>query len=170
MIEVPVRIERAFRLDASAEAAWAWLRDVPRWGALFPGVASVEPYAAPPGGAPGGAPGGRGGADAFVWTMEPMGPPGGRVTTVYACRYRADDDARALTWTPVEGVGNARFAGAAALRDVAGGAAGTLRLEAALQVPAPRFVRAVVEPAVAFEMGRMTDEFIVRLGEAVRGR
>ena len=164
MIEVAVRVERAFRLAAPPAEAWALLRDVPRWGALFPGVASVEPYAAPPDTADG-----RGGADAFVWTMEPMGPPGGRVTTVYACRYRADDDARRLTWTPVEGVGNARFSGAAALRDDAGGAAGTLRLEAALQVPAPRFARAVVEPAVAFEMGRMTDGFLDRLGAALGG-
>lgn len=165
MIEVPVRVDRAFSLAAPPEAAWAWLRDVPRWGALFPGVASVEPHAAPP------APGDAGGAvplGAFVWRMEPMGPPGGRVTTVYACRYLADDDALALAWRPVEGVGNARFSGGAALRPAPGGAAGTLRLEAALRVPAPRFVRGVVEPAVAFEMGRMTDEFLRRLGEAIR--
>ena len=161
MIEVPVRIERAFRLPAPPAEAWAWLRDVPRWGALFPGVAAVEPFAAPPDGR-------EGGAGAFLWTMEPMGPPGGRVTTVYACRYRADDAARALTWTPVDDVGNARFAGSADLRGDAGGAAGTLRLEATLQIPAPRFARAVVEPAVAFEMGRMTDGFLDRLAEAVR--
>ena len=165
MIEVPVRIERAFRLPAPPAEAWVWLRDVPRWGALFPGVAAVEPFAAPPEAAP---PAGGGGAGAFLWTMEPMGPPGGRVTTVYACRYRADDVARTLAWTPVEGVGNARFAGSADLRGGTGGAAGTLRLEATLQIPAPRFARAVVEPAVAFEMGRMTDGFLDRLAEAVR--
>ena len=164
MIEVPVRVERAFALAAPPEAAWAWLRDVPRWGALFPGVASVRPYDAPPAT---GAENGATSLGAFVWQMEPMGPPGGRVTTVYACRYLADDDGLALAWRPVEGVGNARFAGGAALRPAPGGAAGTLRLEAALQVPAPRFVRAVVEPAVAAEMGRMTNEFLRRLGRAV---
>ena len=162
MIEVPVRVERAFRLAAPPPATWALLRDVPRWGALFPGVASVEPYGAPPGGG--------GGAGTWVWTMEPMGPPGGRVTTVYACHYHADDAARTLAWTPVEGVGNARFEGAVALREVPGGVAGRLRLEAALQIPAPRFARAVVEPAVAFEMGRMTDGFLDRLRAAVGPR
>ena len=159
MIEVPVRVERSFQLPAPPEGAWALLRDVPRWGALFPGVASVEPYAAPP----------ADGADAFLWTMEPMGPPGGRVTTVYACRYAADMSARTLTWTPIEGVGNARFEGAASLREVPGGAAGTLRLNAVLQIPAPRFVRRMVEPAVAFEMGRMTDGFLDRLRAELGG-
>ncbi|MDT0632392.1 SRPBCC family protein [Rubrivirga sp. S365] len=163
MIEVSVQVERAFHLPAPPAAAWAWLRDVPRWGALFPGVASVEPYEG------GAAEGGAESADAFVWTMEPMGPPGARVTTVYACRYHADDGAYALSWTPIDGVGNARFAGGVALRDAPGGAAGTLRLEATLEVPAPRFARGVVEPAVAFEMGRMTDGFLDRLGGAVAG-
>lgn len=161
MIEVPVRVERLFRLPAPPDEAWALLRDVPRWAALFPGVASIEPYAP--------AEGGRGGAGAFLWTMEPMGPPGGRVTTVYACDYTADDAARTLTWTPIESVGNARFEGEAALHEAPGGAAGTLRLEAALQIPAPRFVRAVVEPAVAAEMGRMTDGFLSRLRAAMGG-
>ena len=150
MIEVPVRIERSFRLPAPPERAWAVLHDVPRWGALFPGVASIEPY-------------GPGGAGAYLWTMEPMGPPGGRVTTVYACDYAADEAAHTLAWTPIEGVGNARFAGHAGLREAAGGAAGTLVLQAALRIPAPRFVRGVVAPAVAFEMGRMTDGFLDRL-------
>ena len=106
--------------------------------------------------------------DAFLWQMDPLGPPGVQVRTVYACRYRRQPGP-ALAWTPVEGVGNARFGGAVRLAARDGGTAGTLRLEAALEVPAPRFARAVVEPAVALEMGRMTDTFLVRLDRALGG-
>ena len=155
MIEVHTQIERAFRLAAAPDAAWALLQDVPRWGALFPRVASVEPYPAA-------------GPDAFLWRMDPLGPPGVQVRTVYACRYRRQPGP-ALEWTPVEGVGNAQFDGAVRLAACPGGTAGTLRLAAALDIPAPRFARAVVEPAVALEMGRMTDTFLARLDRALGG-
>ena len=156
MVHARSRIDRRFRLGASVEAAWALLRDVPRWGALFPGVASVGPFDA--GGQPG---------ESFVWRMAPMGPPGGRVETVYACRYAADPEAHTLTWTPVEDVGNARFAGSCALWADGAATAGRLQLDATLQIPAPSFVRALVEPAVALEMGRMTDTFLGRLDRAL---
>lgn len=153
MIAVTAHVARAFRLDASASAAWALLRDVPRWGVLFPHVEAVEPL--------------PGEAGAFVWRMSPLGPPGGRVGVVYACRYAADEAARTLVWTPVEGVGNARFEGAAALVEGAdGGTSGTLRLDATLHIPAPSFLRGLVEAGVTTEMGRMTDTFLGRLDVA----
>lgn len=155
MIEVQTRVERAFRLAASPDAAGAFLADVPRWGALFPRVASVEPLP-------------DAGPDAFLWRLDPLGPPGVEVRTVYACRYRWGPG-HDLAWTPVEGVGNARFEGGVRLADGAPGTAGALRLEATLDVPAPRFVRAVVEAAVNVEMGRMTDTFLDRLDDALRG-
>ena len=155
MIRTTARVRRDFRLAAPVEAAWTLLSDVPRWGALFPHVETVEPLAD----------GGR--QPAFVWRMAPLGPPGGRVRTVYACRYAADPETHTLTWTPVEGVGNARFDGACALRADGAATAGALRLDATLEIPAPSFVRAVVEPAVAVEMGRMTDTFLERLGRAL---
>ena len=156
MVHARSRVERQFRLGAPVEAAWELLRDVPRWGVLFPHVVSVEPFDAD---------GPRG--EAFVWRMAPLGPPGGRVETVYACRYAADARAHTLTWTPVGGVGNARFAGSCALRADGAATTGALRLDATLEIPAPSFVRGLVEPAVALEMGRMTDAFLDRLGRAL---
>ncbi len=153
MVEATARIDRTFRLVAPPGAAWALLADVPRWGHLFPHVTAVEPFS-------------EAGPDAYRWTLAPLGPPGARVGTVYACRYRRQPDAHLLTWMPVEGVGNARFAGAVRLEPDGGGTAGTLRLVATLQIPAPAFFHAVVEPAVTLEMGRMTDTFLGRLDEA----
>jgi len=153
MIAVTAHVARHFRLAAPASAAWALLHDVPRWGRLFPHVEVVEPL--------------PGEADAFVWRMSPLGPPGGRVRVVYACRYAADEATRTLVWTPIEGVGTAQFDGAVALTDAASGTTGTLRLDATLHVPAPSFVRPLVEAGVNAEMGRMTDTFLSRLDAAL---
>ena len=151
MVEVETRVERAFRLAVPVEAAWALLRDVPRWGVLFPHVEAVEPLPE---------------AGAFRWRMAPLGPPGGRVRVVYACRYHAEG--HALRWSPVEGVGNARFEGRCALAPAGGGAtAGTLDLGSRLWIPAPAFLAGAVRPAVRAEMGRMTDTFLHRLGDAL---
>ena len=154
MVEATARIDRAFQLAAAPIDAWTLLADVPRWGRLFPHVEAVDPLP-------------ESGPDVYRWTLSPLGPPGVRVRTVYACRYRRHPDARALAWTPVEGVGNARFEGEVRLAPDGRGTAGTLRLVAMLQIPAPAFLHAVVEPAVALEMGRMTDTFLARLDAAV---
>ena len=152
MVRVTTHVGRRFELGAPPEAAWALLRDVARWGPLFPHVEAVEPGPGP---------------DVWTTRMAPLGPPGGRVRVVYACRYAADAAARSLTWAPVEGVGNARFSGAASLAPAAGGTAGTLRLDARLQVPAPALLRPLVEAAIGAEMGRMTNTFLGRLDAAL---
>lgn len=156
-VEVPLRLERAVALRLAPDAAFALrsglarLADVPAWGALFPHVERVEPYA-------------PAGPDAFLWTMAPLGPPGVGVRVAYACRYHAHAAALTVAWTPVEDVGNARFAGDVALRlGEGGGTVGTLILRATLWIPAPALVRPAVVPAVTFEFGRMVDVFTARL-------
>ena len=150
-LEVPVSVRRALALRLAPEAAFALLADVPAWAALFPHVDRVEAFA-------------PAGPDAFLWTMAPLGPPGAAVRTVYACRYQSDAAALAVAWTPVEGVGNARFEGAIALAPGPdGGTVGELRLAATLSVPAPAFARPLVVAAVTFEFGRMVDTFAARL-------
>ena len=121
MIEARARIERERHLSAPLEDAWAVLIDVTRWGPLFPHVDSVVPYPA--------------GDSAFIWTMEPLGPPGARVRTVYACRYHADPETHTLTWTPVEGVGTGQFAGHCVLEAAGDETHGTLLMDAVLEIP-----------------------------------
>ncbi len=155
MIEARARIERARHLSASPDVAWGFLQDVMRWGPLFPHVESVEPYP-------------EAGPDAFRWELEPLGPPGRKVRTVYACRYAADHATRTLTWTPVEGVGTAQFAGQCALGPAAGGGTdGSLEMDATLEIPAPGFLRAVLAPLVHVEMSRMVDTFLERLDDTL---
>lgn len=160
MVRATVHIDRPLALPAPLDRAWALLSDVPRWGRLFPHVVSVEPFDDP------GHPVGDA-RPAFVWRMEPLGPPGGRVETVYACRYHTDPDRHTLAWAPIPDVGTAQFDGACALWADGARTAGTLRLDATLEIPAPSFVRGIVQPAVALEMSRMTDVFVGRLREAL---
>ena len=156
MIRVPAEVRRTFTLWAPPQAAFAFLSDVPRWAALFPGVERVVPLAPGPGG-----------EEVWRWEMAPMGPPGAEVRTVYACSYTFNAEALRVTWEPVPGVGNAEFAGGGALAASGGrgtgGTAGELWLEASLEVPAPRFVAGVVRAAVGAAFGRMTDQFLARL-------
>ncbi len=154
MIEARARIERERHLSAPIEDAWAVLVDVSKWGPLFPHVDSVEPYP-------------EAGDNAFIWRMSPLGPPGARVRTVYACRYHPDHDTHTLTWTPVEGVGTGQFAGHCVLEDADGETHGTLLMDAMLEIPAPGFMRGVVAPLVQVEMGRMTDTFMDRLDDVM---
>lgn len=150
-IEVSLSVERAVSLRLAPDAAFALLADVPAWGAFFPHVERVEAF-------------GAAGPGAYRWEMAPLGPPGGAVRVVYACRYAADAAARTVVWTPVAGVGNGVFSGALALGPgPAGGTAGVFRLDARLTIPAPSFVRGLVVPAVTFEFGRMMDTFVRRL-------
>lgn len=151
---VEIHLARPFGLRAAPARAFALLRDVPAWGRLFPHVEHVVPLADQP--------------DAFVWTLAPLGPPGLAVQTVYACRYASDPAAGALSWSPVDGIGNARFAGRVALtpgRD--GSTHGHLRLDAVLQLPAPAFARPVVEGAVRLAFRQMTETFLERLDQTL---
>ena len=155
MIEVPASVRRTFRLPVPPEAAFALMRDVPTWGALFPHVARIEPLA----------------PDVWRWEMEPLGPPGVQARTVYGCHYAFDADALEVTWTPEAGVGNARFEGGVVLAPAASGETeADLWLDATLEIPAPRFMAGVVRPAVAFEFGRMTDQFVGRLVKTLGGQ
>ena len=148
MVESSTRVERTLRLDAPLAEAWEMLLDVPRWGMLFPHVDTIEPM----------------GEGQYLWRMEPLGPPGRKVRVVYACRYDADEATRTLTWTPVEGVGNAAFAGACAIEpDGDAATVGHLQLDATLQIPVPGFLSAIVHPAVDLEMTRLTAIFAERL-------
>lgn len=153
MLPVLIAVDRRFGLAAAPDAAFALLCDVPAWGRLFPHVEAVAPLGTE--------------TDAFVWTLEPLGPPGFAARTVYACRYVPDAEARSLTWTPVDGVGNARFAGGVTLEPDGDGTAGRLWLDATLELPAPAFARAIVEPAVGLAFRQMVGTFLERLDAAL---
>ena len=154
MIRARVALDRTFDLPVGIETAFALMADIPAWGALYPRVASLDPLP-------------EHGPAAWRWQMEPMGPPGFEARTVYGCRYAIDPERHSVTWTPIESVGNALFSGAVGLVGGANLASGRLHLEADLEIPAPWFVRPLVQAQVAFEMGRLTDVFLRRVREAL---
>ena len=148
-MDIPVSTRRTATLRLAPADAFAFLADVPAWGRLFPRVAAIEPLPEP---------------GAFVWTMEPIGPPGVAVQTVYGCRYTVDAATQTVAWTPVDGVGNAQFSGQVAAEARAdGGTDVHLRLDAVLTIAAPALIRPLVVAAVGLEFGRMMDTFAARL-------
>ncbi|GAB5537606.1 MAG: hypothetical protein Rubg2KO_38550 [Rubricoccaceae bacterium] len=156
MIRVPVALDRTFDLPVGKATAFELLSDIPAWGALYPRVASLDPLP-------------ERGVLAWRWRMEPMGPPGFEARITYGCHYTIDPQRHAVTWAPLEGVGNSLFSGAAELMGGANLCSGRLRLKADLEIPAPRFVRPLVQAQVGFEMGRMTDTFIRRVRDELAG-
>ena len=151
MIPVAIALTRRVALRLAPDDAFGILSDVPAWSVLFPHTERVEPFP-------------DAGPEAYLWTLDPMGPPGAAVQIVYACRYTADAAARRIAWTPVEGVGNARVDGSVALGDgPGGGSVGVLTLGAVFQIPAPSFVQPVVEAAVRAAFRRMVDTFVARV-------
>ncbi|MEO0558910.1 MAG: hypothetical protein AAF170_12075 [Bacteroidota bacterium] len=154
MIRVPVALDRTFSLPADIADTFGLLSDIPAWGALYPRVAAIEPLP-------------EHGAYAWRWRMEPMGPPGFEARTVYGCTYAFDIQNHTVTWTPIESVGNALFSGSVELAEAVSSTVGTLHLEADMEIPAPRFVRRIVQAQVSFEMGRMTDRFLEHVRDAL---
>lgn len=164
-LTVPAHAERSLQMPVSRARAWELLLDIPLWAALFPRVDAVVEMEAPAADLADG----EMDLGAWRWTMEPMGPPGLEMRTEYGCAYTAHppakgDDAYRLVWTPVDGVGNARFGGAAFLVETGAGVCElTLTIDAELTIPAPRLLRGVVETAVAFEFRRTLDTFLERV-------
>lgn len=158
---ITVALERAFALPAAPERAFALLADVPRWAEWFPEVEAIE---ALPERGPG----------VYRWTMAPQGPKGHTTQTVYACRYTSDAAAHVLTWTPVEGEGNATFEGETRLTPAeattdgdAGSSAGRLRLKATLELELPPFVRPFVEPVVEIAFQSAVTKFLENVRAAL---
>ena len=153
MAEIPVDLARRFALPVPVEEAYAFLQDVPRWGLLFPHVERIDPEDEP---------------QVWRWTMEPLGPPGFAVQTVYACRYTFTPESHAVAWAPIDGVGNARFEGSVTLAHAdSETCTGDLLLRARLTLPIPGFALPIARPAVVAEFGRSTDRFLSRLREVL---
>lgn len=147
-ITLAASLGRTFHLAADAATAFAVLSDIPIWAAWFPRTERAEPLS----------------DGVYRWMLRPFGPPRYAVRPIYTCRYTADPATRALTWVPVpDPAANTRFVGAVRLLPVGPETAGALRLQAEFDLPISPWLRVLVQPAVKYELGQMTDQFIANL-------
>ena len=106
------------------------------------------------------------GDNAFRWEMEKISIASYTLQqTIYASRYTADAAARKMTWTPVQGVGNAIVEGAWVITPKEAGTKVALKTKGDLTVEFPSFLEFIISPLVVMEFTSMIDRYLANLQE-----
>jgi len=129
-VEVKIDVDHVFEVSADQETAFALFSDVPRSISHFPDVEELIHQ----------------GDDVYEWVMKSKGPSVFEHAVRYACRYTSNPDAKTVTWSPIENVGNAVFSGSWKLEAINTGTRVHFGTHAILSVPAPRMLRSAVAP------------------------
>lgn len=145
---VTIDIEREFSTQSAPGTVFELLADVPRSASHFPKVLRLTDL----------------GDNAFRWEMEPIELGGHTLQqSVYASRYRSDVGRLAVSWTPVEGVGNGLVEGSWEIEAEGGGSRVRLLSRGELTLDFPGLLQPIVAPLVSFEFGRLVDGYVENL-------
>lgn len=148
---VTIDVSKQFETPASPEAVFELLADVPRSASHFPDVEKLEPL----------------GGNAFRWIMEKIAIGDHTLQqTIYTCVYRSDPATLSVSWTPVEGEGNARVEGSWRLDPAGTGTAIRLHTKGALEVDLPGFLQFLLSPLIELTFTQKIDRYIANLQEA----
>ena len=129
-VQVEIVVDHVFEVSADRETVFALLSDVPRSVSHFPDVVELIDQ----------------GDEVYEWVMKSKGPRGFGHAVRYACHYTSNPAARTVTWSPIQGVGNAVFSGTWKLEVMDAGTRVHFGTNAILSVPAPRMLRSAVAP------------------------
>ena len=147
-MSVPIELGYAFEVRAKFDQVFALLSDVPRSVSHFPKVDRLTDL----------------GDGVYKWEMHKVGTAQVNLQTVYASRYVSDKAAGTVTWTPVQGVGNARVGGSWKITDKQGQSTHcVLRTQGTVDVPLPALMKPVVGPVVEGEFERLVEKYIANL-------
>ena len=155
-MSVSVRIELGYEFEVRAkfEEVFALLSDVPRSVSHFPKVDRLTHL----------------GDGVYKLEMRKVGTEQVNLQTVYASRYVSDKAMGTVTWTPVDGVGNALVGGSWKITDHKGRFTNcVLNIEGTLEVPLPGLMKPVVVPVVESEFERSVEKYIDNLVEEFGG-
>ena len=129
-VQVKIVVNDVFEVSADRETVFALLSDVPRSVSHFPDVVELVDQ----------------GDEVYEWVMKSKGPRGFEHAVRYACNYIANPAAKTVTWSPVQGVGNAVFSGTWKLEGMDTGTRVHFGTHAILSIQAPRMLRSAVAP------------------------
>ena len=129
-VEVEIVVDQVFEVSADRDFTFALLSDVPRSVGHFPDVEELLDK----------------GDEVYEWVMKSKGPPVFQHAVRYACQYTSDPAAATVSWTPIEGVGNAIFSGTWKLEAIDSGTRVHFTTHATMSIPAPRLLRSAVAP------------------------
>jgi len=148
---VTIDVSKQFETPASPGNVFELLADVPRSASHFPDVEKLEPL----------------GGNSYRWIMEKIAL--GEHTlqqTIYACAYRSDPATLSVSWTPVEGEGNARVEGNWTLAPAGTGTAIRLHTKGTLEVDLPGFLQLFLSPLIELAFTQKIDRYISNLQAA----
>lgn len=145
---VTININRTFNTAASFEKVFELLSNVAKSSSFFPKVEQMVDL----------------GDNIWRWEMERIGI--GEHTlqqSIYACKYASDKERKTVTWTPVDGIGNAVVSGKWELTPKQEECKVTLQSNGVLTVSLPGFLEFFLSPLIRMEFEGIIDQYIANL-------
>ena len=153
-VSVPIELGYEFEVRAGFDEVFGLLSDVPRSVAHFPKVDRLTDL----------------GDGVYKWEMQKVGTAQVHLQTVYASKYASDKAQGTVTWTPVQGVGNALVGGSWKITDQKGQSTRcVLRTQGTVDVPLPGLMKPVVAPVIEGEFEKLVEKYIDNLIEVFGG-
>ena len=152
-VTVKIDLGYEFEVKAKYDEVFAVLSDVPTSVSHFPKVEKLTDL----------------GDGVYKWEMEKVGTKDVGIQTVYASKYKSDKAKGTVTWTPVQGVGNALVGGHWKIKDNKKSTHIELKTAGEINLPLPGLLKMVVQPMVESEFEKLVDKYIDNLVERFGG-
>lgn len=146
-LNVTIDLGYEFQVKAPAAEVFDVLADVPTSASFFPDVDKLVDL----------------GDGAYRWEMAKIGVGQINLQTIYASRYIANRHQGSVTWTPVQGEGNALVSGHWKIVDKKNSTLITLQINGELTLPLPGLMKMMVAPMVEAEFEKAVEQYIDNL-------
>ncbi len=146
-ITVDIDLGYEFEVKAPFREVFDVLSDVPTSASFFPKVDKLTDL----------------GGGVYRWEMAKVGTAQVNIQTIYASKYTSNKAKGAVTWTPVEGEGNALVGGSWKMTDNKTSTALEFKVSGKVEVPLPGLMKMVVAPVVKGEFEKLVEKYIDNL-------
>lgn len=154
-ITVAVTLSKSFEVACDAKKAFDFLVDVPTTTSIYPKLDKLVHIE----------------GQTYRWEMAKIGAAGLSFQTLYTVKYTNDGSSK-INWEPVAGGKdeNAKISGGWVIKSAGDKKCSiAFSTEAALDLPVPRLMKAVVEPVVKAEFEGQVNEFIGNIKKKLEG-
>lgn len=154
-ITVAVSLNKSFDVACDAKKAFDFLVDVPATTSIYPKLDKLVHIE----------------GQTYRWEMAKIGAAGLTFQTMYSVKYTNDGSGK-INWEPVAGGKNenAQISGGWVIKSAGDKKCSiAFTTEAALDLPVPRLMKAVVEPVVKAEFEGQVNEFIGNIKKKLEG-
>ena len=146
-ITVEIDLGYEFEVKTPFKEVFDVLSDVPTSASFFPKVDKLTDL----------------GGGVYRWEMAKVGTAQVNIQTIYASKYTSNKAKGAVTWTPVEGEGNALVGGSWKMTDNKTSTALEFKVSGTVEVPLPGLMKMVVAPVVKGEFEKLVEKYIDNL-------